>query len=247
MAPELFKGSPASPQSDLYAVGVMLYYLVSGLLPFAAASVKAIIHLHHTQPVPDLRAVGQAIPDGLMRIIERCLAKVPSEHFGSGRELADELRLQIYRLRNTESLVNESIRGLDCFLQGARESFRILVPQQRGQRLQEVLIEVSEGKDEERFLSVFSVCGPADPSHHAAALAVNGRLTYGSISIRHVLAHPMFVMTRTFPRDRVRPSELAQPSSRLPAAPTRSNSRSPSSISTEPLSCRRGFLLIGRQ
>ena len=54
MAPELFKGSPASPQSDLYAVGVMLYYLVSGLLPFAAASVKAIIHLHHTQPVPDL-------------------------------------------------------------------------------------------------------------------------------------------------------------------------------------------------
>ena len=69
MAPELFKGAPASPQSDLYAVGVMLYYLVSGLLPFSAASIKALIQLHHTHPVPDLRADGRPIPEGLMRII----------------------------------------------------------------------------------------------------------------------------------------------------------------------------------
>jgi eukaryotic-like serine/threonine-protein kinase len=208
MAPELFKGTPASPQSDLYAVGVMLYYLVSGLLPFAAPSIKALIQLHHTQPVPDLHPDGPAIPEGLLQIIERCLAKSPSHRFASALELADELRLAIQRLRDTESLIRESVRGLDCFVQGARESFRILLPQQKGQRLQEVLIEVNEGKETERFLSVFSVCGPAEPTHHAAALALNARLTYGSISIRHVLGAPMFVMTRTFSRDRVRPSEL---------------------------------------
>jgi len=67
---------------------------------------------------------------------------------------------------------------------------------------------VSEGKNNERFLSVFSVCGPAEPSHYAGALALNGHLTYGSLSIRHVLGAPMFVMSRTFSRDRVRASEL---------------------------------------
>ncbi len=208
MAPELFKGAPASPQSDLYAVGVMLYYLVSGLLPFTAPTIKALIRLHHTQPVPDLRASGQTIPEGFMAIILRCLAKAPENRFASARELAEELRLEIHRLRDTESLVRESVRGLDCFVHGARESFRILLPQQQGERLQEVFIEVNDGKDDERFLSVFSVCGPADAIHHAAALTMNARLTYGSISIRHVLGAPMFVMTRTFPRDRVRPGEL---------------------------------------
>lgn len=69
-------------------------------------------------------------------------------------------------------------------------------------------MEVNEGKNNERFLSVFSVCGPAEPAHYASVLVLNGRLTYGSISIRHVLGVPMFVMSRTFPRDRVRSSEL---------------------------------------
>ena len=123
MAPELFKGAAASPQSDLYAVGVMLYYLVSGLLPFAAGSIKALIQLHHSQPVPDLRAGGRVIPEGLLRIIERCLAKAPSDRFASARELADELRLEIQHLRDTESLIRESMRGLDCFVQGGRGQF----------------------------------------------------------------------------------------------------------------------------
>jgi len=100
------------------------------------------------------------------------------------------------------------MRGLDCFLEGSRDTFRIILPQQRGERLPEVIVEVNEGKDNERFLSVFSVCGPAEPSHYASALALNGRLTYGSLSIRHVLGAPMLVMSRTFPRDRVRTSEI---------------------------------------
>lgn len=114
----------------------------------------------------------------------------------------------IQQLRDTESLIRDSLRGLDCFVQGSRDTFRIILPQQRGERLQEVIVEVNEGKNDERFLSVFSVCGPAEPTHYASALALNGRLTYGSLSIRHVLGVPMFVMSRTFPRDRVRASEI---------------------------------------
>jgi eukaryotic-like serine/threonine-protein kinase len=208
MAPELFRRAAASPQSDIYAVGVMLYYLVSGRLPFAAGTIRSLIRLHQEQPVPDIRAIVEAIPDRLAVIVGRCLAKDPADRFSSSLELADELRVVIQQLRDTESLIRESMRGLDCFVQGSRDTFRIILPQQRGERLQEVIVEVSEGKNDERFLSVFSVCGPAEPSHYASALALNGRLTHGSLSIRQVLGTPMFVMSRTFPRERVRASEI---------------------------------------
>jgi serine/threonine-protein kinase len=210
MAPELFRGASASPQSDIYAVGVMLYYLLSGRLPFAAGTIRSLIRLHQEQPVPDIRAMVDAIPDRLAAIVGRCLAKGPADRFSSSLELADELRAVIQQLRDTESLIRDSIRGLDCFIQGSRDTFRIILPQQHGERLQEVIVEVNEGKNDERFLSVFSVCGPAEPSHYASALALNGRLTHGSLSIRHVLGAPMFVMSRTFPRDRARAGDIRE-------------------------------------
>ena len=186
----------------------MMYYLVSGRLPFAANTIRALIRLHQEEPVPDIRTIEDAIPFRLAKIVSRCLAKDPTDRFSSSLELADELRFVIQQLKGTESLIRESMRGLDCFLQGSRDTFRITLPQQQGERLQEVVVEVNEGKNNEQFLSVFSVCGPAEPSHFASALALNARLTYGSLSIRHVLGAPMFVMSRTFPRDRVRASEL---------------------------------------
>ncbi len=208
MAPELFRGEPASPRSDIYAVGVMLYYLLSGRLPFAANTIRALIRLHQQHPVPEIRTIVESIPDRLAAIITRCLAKASADRFASGIELADELRQVIQQLRDTESLVRQSMQGVEGLIQGSRDTFRIILPQKRGERLQEVIVEVNEGKDNERFLSVFSVCGPADPIHYASALELNARLTYGSISIRHVLGSPMFVMSRTFPRDRVRASEI---------------------------------------
>ncbi len=208
MAPELFRGAAASPQSDIYAVGVMLFYLVSGRLPFAGNSIRSLIHLHQKQAIPDIRTIVEAMPDRLAEILGRCLAKNPADRFASSLELADELRLVVQQLRDTESLIRDSMRGIDCFVQGSRDTFRIILPQRGGERLQEVNAEVNEGKHGERFLSVFSVCGPAEPSHYASALTLNARLTYGSLSIRHVLGVPMFVMSRTFPRDRVRSSDL---------------------------------------
>jgi len=209
MAPELFSGTPASPQSDIYAVGVMLYYLLSGRIPFSSERMARLIRLHQTAPVPDIRKVVPEIGDQLAEIVGRCLAKSPADRYASAADLADQLQLIIHHLRDTESLVRQSVEGLDCFVQGGRDTFRIMIPQP-GDRLQEVMVEVNEGDQgkNERFLSVFSVCGPADPSYYSYALALNTRLTYGSMSIRYVRGAPMFVMSRTFLRDRVRTHDL---------------------------------------
>ena len=115
--------------------------------------------------------------------------------------------MAIHRLRDTESLVRESAEGLDCFIQGFRDTFRLILSLP-GDRLQEVVIEATEGKNQERLLSVFSVCSPADPAYFEYALRLNSNLTYGSISVHNVLETPMFVMSRTFLRDTVRPEDL---------------------------------------
>jgi serine/threonine-protein kinase len=202
MAPELFSGIPASHRSDIYAVGVMYYYLLSARLPFVSDQIGQLIHMHRHVPVPDIRTIASDVPDQVAGILERCLAKAPEERYESADELADDLQAAVFNLRETESLVRECVEGLHCFIQGGRDNYRILFPLPND-RLHEVYIEVTHNKEGERLLSVFSVCGPAEPKHYEFALKMNDKLTYGSLSIRNVNGQPMFVMTRTFARDHV--------------------------------------------
>src|SRR5262249_24367376 len=156
---ELFDGVPASHRSDIYAVGVMYYYLLTARLPFASDQISQRVARHREQPIPDVRQVAPTLPDSLSSIIGRCLAKRPEERYGSAAELAEELQSLVLQLRDTESLIRESVEGVDCFVQGGRDNFRIFF-RLPGNRLQEVYAEVSQGPSEERLLSVFSVCGP---------------------------------------------------------------------------------------
>ncbi len=208
MAPELFSGASGSPQTDLYAVGVMYFYLLTARLPFASDRLAQLIRLHRHAPAPDPRKIAPAVPDELVPILERLLAKDPADRFPSAEELADELKVVAGHLRDTESLVLEGLDGLECLIQqGARDHFRVIVPVP-GDRLQEVYIEVVEGRKRERLLTVFSVCAPADPSNYEFVLKMNARLTYGSLSIREVNGSPMFVMTRTYSRGHVSSADI---------------------------------------
>jgi serine/threonine-protein kinase len=207
MAPELFQGTPASAASDIYAVGVLLFYCVSGRLPVAADSVGQLIQLHRSRPVPDIREVMARVPDSLAGILSTCLAKAPEDRYSTAAELAEALQDFLRRLRDIECLVRESVEGLDCFIQGHRDTFRVIVSLP-DDRLQEVVVEATEGANDDPVLSVFSVCGPADPAYFQYALRLNSQLTYGSISVHDVLGTPMFVMSRTFALDTVRPEDL---------------------------------------
>ena len=207
MAPELFIGAVATPRSDLYAVGVMFYYLLTARLPFAADRISRLIHLHRTQPVPDVRRLVPQASDELARLISRCMAKDPAERFASAAELGEQLDVAIAQLRDTEGLLRESVEGIDCFIQGARDHFRILFKLPNN-RLQEVYLEVGPNRHNERLLTVFSVCCPAEPRDYEFALRLNAEMTYGGLSIREVNDQPMFVMTRTFPRGHVQPEAI---------------------------------------
>jgi eukaryotic-like serine/threonine-protein kinase len=207
MAPELFQGTPASAASDIYAVGVLMFHCLSGRLPITADSISQLIQLHRTQPVPDIREVAPGVPESLAEIVAKCLLKDPEDRYATAAELAEALQDFFRRLPDIENLVRECAQGLDCFIQGHRDTFRLIVSLP-DDRLQEVIVEASEGANQEPVLSVFSVCGPADLAHYEYALRLNGQLTYGSISVHDVLGIPMFVMSRSFSRDSVRAEDL---------------------------------------
>ncbi len=91
MAPELLAGSVPTPQSDFYAVGVMLFELLVGRLPHAGASMGELLRQVASEPAPDLTRIKPGLPPELGRITARLLAKNPAERHADGDTLAEEL------------------------------------------------------------------------------------------------------------------------------------------------------------
>jgi serine/threonine protein kinase len=91
VAPEICSGEKASGASDIYALGLTLYYLLTGRHAFMAETVIAVITNHLSAPLPDPGRFGVRFPDGLMPILERSVAKDPAERYASASEFASAL------------------------------------------------------------------------------------------------------------------------------------------------------------
>ncbi|MGC4091551.1 MAG: serine/threonine-protein kinase [Polyangiaceae bacterium] len=94
MAPEQGRGDPIDGRSDLYAVGVILFQLLTGRLPFEADSPTQVVMMHLTVPVPDPRQVApeRRIPDPLVDAVMRALAKDVRKRYQDAQEFADGLK-----------------------------------------------------------------------------------------------------------------------------------------------------------
>ena len=112
MSPEQARGGTIDARSDLWAVGVMLYQLLTGKRPFNADSIATLL-LRITQeapkPVGELRA---DIPASLRRVIARTLNKQPEKRFQSGRELADALTRVLIEIDPTRGVGKAKRRGV---------------------------------------------------------------------------------------------------------------------------------------
>lgn len=91
MSPEQIQGAAIDGRSDLYALGVVGFFLLSGRLPFEGDAAPAVLVAHVTRPAPGLASVAPDVPRALAAVIDRCLAKDPAHRFATGEELSEAL------------------------------------------------------------------------------------------------------------------------------------------------------------
>jgi eukaryotic-like serine/threonine-protein kinase len=93
IAPEQARGAPAAPGADIYSLGIVLYEMLAGRVPFAG-TYPAIAELHASRPPPPLgqRRPGVVVSRALEAVVERGLAKDPADRFPTATAFRDALR-----------------------------------------------------------------------------------------------------------------------------------------------------------
>jgi len=91
VSPEQIKGQPPDARSDLYSLGVLLYEMLTGTLPFKADSARELLHKHETEVPRDPCELNTGISAGLSQVVMKCLEKAPAARFQSAAEIREAL------------------------------------------------------------------------------------------------------------------------------------------------------------
>ncbi len=93
MPPEQAEGRTADvgPQADVYGLGAVLFYLLTGRPPFIGSTIVETLHLVIHEPPVDPRRIQPGTPADLACIVMKCLEKRPEQRYGSARDVAEEL------------------------------------------------------------------------------------------------------------------------------------------------------------
>lgn len=114
LPPELWYGTPASPQSDVYSLGALLYFVAAGIPPHTAVTLQGLAHAATTQDARPLAQVA-AIDPQFGAIVDRCLRREPDERFDSADALREALEALGAPQRGAVLPPGNPYRGLDVF------------------------------------------------------------------------------------------------------------------------------------
>src|SRR5207248_2380244 len=91
MAPEIWRGEPATPRSDIYSMGVLLHELCAGQAPYHGVPVSALAELVCQGRAPSLCQVAATVPAPLGAIVDRCLSPHAADRYPNGDALREAL------------------------------------------------------------------------------------------------------------------------------------------------------------
>jgi serine/threonine-protein kinase len=87
MAPEQIRGQAVDARTDVYAVGVLLFALLTGQHPFDTSTAFVVLDGHLNQPAPSVQTLAPAVPSALAAIVATALAKQPAQRFGNANDM----------------------------------------------------------------------------------------------------------------------------------------------------------------
>jgi eukaryotic-like serine/threonine-protein kinase len=99
MAPELNSGTLPNSRTDIYALGVLMYEMLSGRKPFPGDSSMAIAAKHAAGDVISLRQLNSSVPPALDEVVRRCISRNPFDRYASVDQLLADLRMLQDNLR----------------------------------------------------------------------------------------------------------------------------------------------------
>jgi len=110
MSPEQAAGEAIDGRSDIYALGVVAYFALTGRVPFDAPTIQATLAMHLTQLPPPLATLRADLPRPLVDAVDRCLAKERTARFQSAEELAEALNALVLPTADIAPLVRNWLR-----------------------------------------------------------------------------------------------------------------------------------------
>ncbi len=120
MSPEQIKNYPLNQKTDLYSLGVLLFQLLTGRLPYRASNQGALVYKIINMDVPSVCALNPNLPEGLDPIIKKALEKDLYSRYRNGAEFAKDLSTVRYQILDEDSGQQdlshfERLRALDFF------------------------------------------------------------------------------------------------------------------------------------
>jgi WD40 repeat protein/transcriptional regulator with XRE-family HTH domain len=176
MSPEQIRSLTVRPQTDIYCLGVMLYEMLTGALPFSGPTPFDLLQQHIAAPLPSLAANRTGLPAALDAVIARAAAKAPEDRYPDVLALLDDFRRALSGLaaqpvfipapeeETAAELVNP-YKGLRAFGEADAEDFF-----GRETLIQQLLARLSEGGELARFLAVVGPSGSGKSSVVRAGL-----------------------------------------------------------------------------
>lgn len=177
MSPEQIRSSSIRPQTDIYCLGVMIYEMLTGAVPFNGPTPFDLIQQHISMPMPPLSAYKSGFPAALDTVIAKATAKDPDERYSDTQEFFNEFRnalnpsvnlqatLIAYEEESSGAEIENPYKGLRAFNESDAEIFY-----GRESLVQQLLARLGEGGDLSRFLAVIGPSGSGKSSVVRAGL-----------------------------------------------------------------------------
>lgn len=209
MAPELFQGHDAVPATDVYALGVSYFLMLTGRFPYSGDTLNKLMTAIVNEPLPNVRRIVPDVSLEMAECLNLMLDKNPANRPPDGIKAAQLLQAILGQARDLDMLLAEAFRD-DQRVAWSREGaqrFRLTVELPAGRR-QVVFVEPSAHGSAERLLLISSTCCRAQPAYYEAALRLNSDMHHGSVAVREVNGQLKFVVVDTYPRSTVNAEEI---------------------------------------